>query len=174
MNTINRPDWDCYFMTMACVAAMRSPDPATKHGSVIVDNQHKILGIGYNCFPRGAKDDSKYPLTRPEKYAYMIHSERNALDNCSVDTNGATVYVTGMPCSSCLRDMIQTGIKKVIYGQINSACVDDKDQQTSQLMLDNHNIKLIEYKGEEPDQLLEDTIRYLKSKLWYWSCWPSD
>lgn len=152
-------------MTIACVTAMRSPDPATKHGAVVVDKRNKVLGIGYNCFPRGAKDDSKYPLTRPEKYAYMIHSERNALDNCSVDTNGATVYVTGMPCSSCLRDMIQTGIKKVIYGQINSACVNQKDQEVSQLMLDNHDIELVEYKGY-PDDLLTSTCWYLGRKNW--------
>jgi len=152
-------------MTIACVTAMRSPDPATKHGAIVVDTNNKVLGIGYNCFPRGAKDDSKYPLTRPEKYAYMIHSERNALDNCSVDTAGATVYVTGMPCSSCLRDMIQKGIKKVIYGQVNSACVDEKDQEASQLMLDNHDIELVQYQGY-PDDLLGLTRWYLNTKQW--------
>ena len=58
--------------------AQRSHDAQTQHGCVITDANHRIVGVGYNGFPRGL-DDSSLPTTRPEKYHWMIHAEINAL-----------------------------------------------------------------------------------------------
>ena len=63
---MNRPDWNNYFLGIAKVVAQRSHDQHTKHGCVITDAVHRILGVGYNGFPKGM-NDSKLPLTRPEK-----------------------------------------------------------------------------------------------------------
>lgn len=40
--------WDEYFMGLAHLSAMRSKDPSTQVGAVIVDQEHKVVGIGYN------------------------------------------------------------------------------------------------------------------------------
>ena len=45
--------WDEYFMSTARLSSMRSKDPATQVGAVIVNGQKRIVGTGYNGMPRG-------------------------------------------------------------------------------------------------------------------------
>ena len=47
--------WDEYFMSTAFLSAMRSKDPVTQVGAVIVNSQKRIVGIGYNGMPRGRR-----------------------------------------------------------------------------------------------------------------------
>ena len=49
--------WDEYFMGIAYLSAMRSKDPSTQVGACIIDEDKKIIGIGYNGFPIGSNDD---------------------------------------------------------------------------------------------------------------------
>ena len=55
--------WDEYFMGLAHLSAMRSKDPSTQVGAVIVDQEHKVVGIGYNGLPIGCSDD-EFPWDR--------------------------------------------------------------------------------------------------------------
>ncbi len=156
--------WDDYFMAIASVVSIRSPDPCTKLGAVIVDNHNRILGMGYNGFPRNAKNDNLYPINRPDKYAYMVHSERNAINNCIGNADSGTIYVTGHPCAGCMCDIIQKRISKVVYGKI-SWNMSDEDKKAIQLILGNHDIEMIEY-STSPIDVLKDTIKYLERKHW--------
>jgi deoxycytidylate deaminase len=108
-----RPSWTNYFLGLAKVASLRSHDIHTQHGCVITDIHNRILGSGYNGFPKSL-DHDKLPLSRPEKYAWMMHAERNALSNCIIRPDNAIAYVTGQCCNDCIMAMWQAGIKKVI------------------------------------------------------------
>jgi dCMP deaminase len=111
----NRPSWTNHFLAQAFITSIRSPDSQTKCGCVIVDKETKIiLGQGYNGFPRGLKDEI-LPDTRPEKYAWMIHAEVNAILNCCERPEGAIAYVTTRPCFNCMLMMWQAGIEEVNY-----------------------------------------------------------
>jgi dCMP deaminase len=44
-------------MAIAFLSAMRSKDPSTQVGACIVNSDKRIVGIGYNGFPRGCSDD---------------------------------------------------------------------------------------------------------------------
>lgn len=118
-----KPDWQTYFLTLAYVVAQRSPD-TTKHGCVIVDPKHRIVATGYNG-PISGMDDEKIPHTRPEKYDYMEHAERNAIFNSHQDLYGCEVYLTGHPCIECYRAMCQVGIQNIYIGGVESHCVND-------------------------------------------------
>ena len=50
--------WDEYFMGLAFLSSMRSKDPSTQVGAFIIDEDKKIIGIGYNGFPIGSSDDN--------------------------------------------------------------------------------------------------------------------
>ena len=50
--------WDEYFMASAFLSSMRSKDPATQVGAVIVNPQNRIVGVGYNGMPTGCSDDT--------------------------------------------------------------------------------------------------------------------
>lgn len=109
-----RPTWDEYFLGLTFVIRKRSHDAETKHGCVIVDNNHHILGTGYNGFPRGM-NDSTLPNTRPAKYPWMIHSEINAISNCIIKPINAIAYISGIPCENCVIQLWQNGVETVKY-----------------------------------------------------------
>jgi len=107
-----RPIWTDYFLGLAKVVSQRSHDIHTQHGCVITDQNNRILGVGYNGYPRGL-DDSKLPKNRPDKYVWMVHSERNALSNCVVRPDNGIAYVTGQCCNDCIMALWQEGIQTV-------------------------------------------------------------
>jgi dCMP deaminase len=111
---MNRINWVDYFMGLAFLIKERSPDAQTKHGCVITDRKNRILGCGYNGFPRNM-DDNSLPNTRPGKYQFIIHSEINAVSNCNVNLHtidgGAICYTTGQICSECAKHLIQNNVK---------------------------------------------------------------
>ena len=112
--------WDEYFMGVSKLAGMRSKDPNTQVGACIVSDQHKILSMGYNGFPKGCSDED-FPWEREgdelsTKYAYVTHSELNAILNFRGGSlEGTTLYVSLFPCNECTKAIIQAGIKKVVY-----------------------------------------------------------
>ena len=111
--------WDEYFMGLAHLSALRSKDPNTQVGCCIVDNDNKVVSIGYNGMPRGCKDEDM-PWERvgdfkKTKYAYVVHAELNAILNSPRSLKGCTLYVSLYPCNECAKAIIQAGIKKVIY-----------------------------------------------------------
>ncbi|MDE7161590.1 MAG: cytidine deaminase, partial [Anaeroplasmataceae bacterium] len=50
---MNHISWDEYFMGVAALSAKRSKDPNTKVGACVVNEDKRIIGIGYNGFPMG-------------------------------------------------------------------------------------------------------------------------
>lgn len=136
-NLDQKISWDDYFMRLAHMVATRSPDPSTKHGCVIINKNHEIISMGYNGPPANI-DDSKVPLTRPDKYDWMIHSEENALMYAKESLDGATVYITGFPCSGCMRKLIQKRVGTIIYGDVQSKCADEKNQKIVQNMIESY------------------------------------
>ena len=112
--------WDEYFMGIAQLAAQRSKDNNTQVGACIVNDENKILSIGYNGMPTGCDDDimpwerSGDPLET--KYFYVCHAELNAILNYGGGSlKGARVYVTLFPCNECTKAIIQSGISEVVY-----------------------------------------------------------
>jgi dCMP deaminase len=135
----NRPSFDLWFMTLAFLTSQRSLDPATKHGTVVVDDSKTVLAMGYNSPPRGCVDEA-VPLTRPEKYLWMAHSEINAISNAArtgVALEGSTFYVTGTPCAVCFRSILNSGAKRLVYGPINAKCVETEDEKVKDHMIND-------------------------------------
>ncbi|XP_035760082.1 deoxycytidylate deaminase-like, partial [Neolamprologus brichardi] len=46
-------EWPEYFMAVAFLSAQRSKDPSSQVGACIVNQENKIVGIGYNGMPNG-------------------------------------------------------------------------------------------------------------------------
>ncbi|XP_043969415.1 deoxycytidylate deaminase-like [Gambusia affinis] len=114
-------DLEDYFMAVAFLSAQRSKDPSTQVGACIVNQENKIVGIGYNGMPNGC-DNDKLPWSRSAddrldtKYPYVCHAELNAIMNKnSADVKGCTMYVALFPCNECAKLIIQAGLKEVVY-----------------------------------------------------------
>lgn len=123
-----RPDWTSYFLGLAKVVSQRSHDIHTQHGCVIADRNNRILGVGYNGFPRDL-DDTQLPLSRPEKYSWMIHAERNALSNCVIRPDNAIAYITGQSCNDCIMALWQEGVSKVVMNNSHGTQKFDDNQK---------------------------------------------
>lgn len=123
-----RPDWTNYFLGLAKVVSQRSHDIHTQHGCVITDRNNRILSVGYNGFPRGL-DDSQLPTSRPDKYSWMVHAERNALSNCVVRPDNGIAYVTGQSCCDCIMALWQEGITKVVMADSHGTHRFTEEQQ---------------------------------------------
>lgn len=123
-----RPVWTDYFLGIAKVVSQRSHDIHTQHGCVITDKNNRILGVGYNGFPRGM-DDQVLPTSRPEKYDWMIHAERNALSNCVIRPDNGIAYVTGQCCNDCIKALWQEGVTKVYMADDHGTQLFDKKEE---------------------------------------------
>lgn len=102
---------------MAYFVAMKSKDPSTKVGCVIVGEGNNLLSIGYNGPPRGMDDRKPGNYTRPRKYLIFEHAERNAIYNSArhgIRLKGSVLHITWLPCADCARAVVQTGIERVI------------------------------------------------------------
>lgn len=145
---MSRPSWTDYFLGMAKVVSQRSHDIQTKHGCIITDSNHRILGLGYNGFPRGL-DDTLLPNTRPEKYHWMIHAERNALSNCVIRPENGIAYVTGQSCNDCIMALWQEGVSTVVMTkQHGTYLFDDEAKKRFDIFTKMSNIKIV---YAEPD-----------------------
>ena len=111
--------WDQYFMGVVALSALRSKDPNTKVGACIVSKNKRIVGVGYNGFPYGCEDD-EFPWGKEgglvdTKYPYVVHAELNAILNSNKDLDGCSLYVSLFPCHECVKAIIQSGIKEIVY-----------------------------------------------------------
>jgi dCMP deaminase len=147
MDSLNRPDWDTYFIALAFLSSTRSLDPSTKHGCVITDEHHRILSIGYNGPPRNMHDE-QVPLGRPDKYPFMIHAEENAILSCNTSMEGSVAYITGHPCHKCFRMLIQKGVAKIVYGPVSFQGIEDDMKIVLRMILaQKEPVEMTRYRG---------------------------
>ena len=116
-------DWDRYFLNIARETATRSNCVRRQHGAVIVKNR-RIRSTGYNGPPSGHPhcDEGACPRARSESPSgwghdncIAIHAEANAILYASpAERDGASIYITGMPCFTCAKLIANSGITEVV------------------------------------------------------------
>ena len=151
--------WDEYFMGIASLSALRSKDPNTKVGACIVDEDNKVVSIGYNGMPRQV-DESQLSWSREgegldSKYLYVCHAEFNAILNTrnGAALKGCKLYVTLFPCNECAKAVIQVGIKEVIF--MDNKYKDTISVQASLKMLQLAGVKVRQYDGRVMKTIVE-------------------
>ena len=120
-----RKNIDEYFIEICDVVAKRSTCIKRNVGAVLVKDSH-ILSTGYNGAPSGFNHCSldtciRQNLKSGEKPELCrgVHAEINciiqaAIHGTSIKGN-TTLYSTHFPCMSCLKLLINAGIKKIVY-----------------------------------------------------------
>lgn len=116
---------DILYMEIANVFSKMSKCVSKQVGCVIVKDG-RVISSGYNGTPKGCKncneifDKDNFDRTEHHKFSeeFELHGELNALlfaarDNVSVE--GATLYCTLQPCLQCIKNITQSGIKRVVF-----------------------------------------------------------
>lgn len=122
----DRPDWDEYFMKLACEVATRTTCLRRAVGAVIVKDR-RILATGYNGVPSGLKHCMETGCLRQElgipsgqrhEICRGLHAEQNAIIQAArygIIIDGASIYVNTQPCVVCAKMIINSGIKEIVY-----------------------------------------------------------
>ena len=114
---------DKNFLNIAKELSFASKCVSKQVGAVIVKDG-RILSTGYNGTPAGYQNcsdfwDGKYTKDHHDwSKTYEIHAEMNAIiwaARKGISIEGATIYVTLEPCSECSKNLIASGIKKIVY-----------------------------------------------------------
>lgn len=121
-----RKPWNVYFMDMAKLAAQRSTCMRRQVGAVAVRDRH-VLATGYNGAPRGVmhceevgclREQLGVPSGQRQEICRAVHAEQNVIAQAAkqgVSLDGATLYCTHMPCVTCLKMLINAGIKTIFF-----------------------------------------------------------
>lgn len=150
--------WDEYFMGVAMLSAMRSKDPNTQVGACIVNQDRRIVGVGYNGFPKGCSDED-LPWEREgdwleTKYPYVCHAELNAiLNSIGGSLQGCTLYVALFPCNECAKAIIQAGIRRVVY--LSDKYRDTDGTVASRKMLKQAGVELVQLHPEKNELVIK-------------------
>ncbi len=149
----SRLGWHAYFLNLCELVAARSHDAQTQHGAVIVDSDNRIVSTGYNGFPAGSPD-TEFPNLRPEKYAFMIHAEMNAIISAQRNLTNCRIYVTGVPCSRCLIHIASTGMRDIWCGGRTHA---DRESEVAFVQWFTKKMGMRIHMGEKPQTAKSST-----------------
>lgn len=127
-NVDSRPSWDEYFLKLAKDISLRSNCSRRKVGAIITKDKH-IIATGYNGTPKGTKNcfDGGCPRCSKEHKTgegldecLCVHAEQNAICQSAKHGNaidGGCIYITCSPCLTCLKLIINAGIKRVVFSE---------------------------------------------------------
>ena len=138
--------WDKYFLEVANTIAFNSSCMSRAVGAILVRDK-SIISTGYNGPPKGVRHCNEIHLDAfdgiikeekidvcPRRLANYksgeglhlcpaAHAERNAIDFAAkngTSTDGSSMYVNcGIPCSECLKSIINAGIVEVIVTSLD-------------------------------------------------------
>ncbi len=126
MKTKDRPDWNSYFMEIAGIVAKRSTCLRRTVGAVVV-KEKRILSTGYNGPPMGLAHCEDIGCVREQQHVVSgerhelcrgLHAEQNAIIQAAyhgVPIKGADIYSTHLPCSICVKMIINAGLHRIFY-----------------------------------------------------------
>ncbi len=108
---------DHLYMKMARTWAENSYCVRRQVGALMVKD-NMIISDGFNGTPSGFENvcEDENNVSKP----YVLHAEANAITKVARSNNssdGATIYITASPCMECSKLIIQSGIKRVVYGE---------------------------------------------------------
>ena len=122
-----RQSWDEYFMGIAHMVKTRSTCLRRQVGAVAVSAEKRILGTGYNgplpgvahCDEVGClRQELGIPSGQRQEMCRAQHSEANVCNFAArygIALDGAIMYVTDRPCTTCVKAMVTSGFTKVIF-----------------------------------------------------------
>lgn len=110
---------DEMLMEIARIVARRSTCNRAQVGAVVAQDG-RIVSTGYAGAPSGLPHCSPETCNTSAPCTRTVHAEAGAISYAArsgIRLEGATLYCTHCPCIDCAKLIINTGIKRVIYGQ---------------------------------------------------------
>lgn len=147
-----RPDWQQYFIDIAHLVARRSTCIRRRVGAVLVKDK-RILATGYNGAPTGLahckdvgclREKNDIPSGQRHELCRGLHAEQNAIIQAAyhgISIRDATLFCTTLPCSICLKMLINAGITEIVFEE-------GYPDELSRALLQETKITITQFKGE--------------------------
>jgi dCMP deaminase len=115
-------------MKITHLVSERSTCLRRKVGAIIVKDK-RIISTGYNGAPKGIshcleigcmRDSLGVPSGERHELCRGAHAEQNAIIQAAgsgSNIEGATMYCTDSPCSTCAKMIINAGIERLVLGK---------------------------------------------------------
>lgn len=111
-------------MKIAFLVSERSTCVKQQVGAVLVKDNH-IIATGYNGAPRGIPHCTRETCLRlntgsleESHLCRGTHAEQNTIIQAAfhgTSTANAVIYTTHFPCMSCVKIVINAGVKEIVY-----------------------------------------------------------
>jgi len=123
---MSRPSWERYFMDITHLVAKRSTCIRRQVGAILVKDK-RVLATGYNGAPSGIahcidigcfRENNKVPSGERHELCRGSHAEQNAIVQAAthgIPIKDAILFCTNLPCSICIKMIINAGIKTIFY-----------------------------------------------------------
>lgn len=145
---MNRIEWEEYFIEITKLVAQRSSCLSRQVGAILV-KEKRILATGYNgspskienciekggCLRKGSKSGENLNT------CMAVHAEMNAILQMArygVSCEDTVLYVTTFPCINCMKAIINSGIREIVY-------LEDYDAPLSKQLAELSGIKIRKY-----------------------------
>ena len=105
----NYLSWDEYFMSIVALSSLRSINRAS--GVCLVDENHRILSVGYEDIPYNIKQndqDRRFVVSSLSQALYTFKGRRQEFKN-------STLYLSHFPNYEESKQIVQAKVKKIIY-----------------------------------------------------------
>ena len=119
-----RPPTDFYFLRMAYLVSERGTCARRKVGCVFVNKRNHVIATGYNGNPSGFVHCIDDPCEASKSLSgtdldkcKAIHAEQNAILQCKDVYDIDRVYTTLEPCVHCIKLLLNTSAKQIIFGE---------------------------------------------------------
>ena len=104
-------------MKLAMLASERATSPRLHCGCVLVNNKN-VISTGYNgSIPGDDHCEDAGCMIVDNHCVRTVHAEMNALIQAARRghaVEGASAYITNMPCTTCAKALITAGVKRVV------------------------------------------------------------
>jgi len=117
-----RPTNDQYNLLMAKTASLRATCGRRQVGCVLTNRNHQIISTGYNSVASGiphCPDEfpcpGAYDKSGNSSRCIANHAEDVAIAKCADIYSIYTCYVTASPCPDCVRRLLDTGCKRIVF-----------------------------------------------------------
>jgi len=124
---MNQNRLDKIFMNVAVEFSTLSHCVSYQVGAVAVIDG-RIIATGINGTPRGMVNCDQvflhYDASKDRELhnrwslTHEIHAEMNIIIFCAktgIELDGATIYSTVQPCQDCMKNLLQSGVVRIVY-----------------------------------------------------------
>lgn len=118
INKAHRPKWDEFWLMQALFYSTRGTCDRLRTAAVIIDKNNRLISAGYNGSAPGSPHCDDVGHFMADGHCFRtLHAEDNALLHNANVLRGATAYLIISPCVNCMKKLISSGVKRIVYAK---------------------------------------------------------